>query len=280
EIADNTGIALFNTANQSQFTATNVLDAVGFVGVSAPYFMGTPLPVISASDGQYSFVRKVPVSGPNSGLPQDTNNNAADFLLVATDGNLTYSNAALGAPGPENLSSPRLTGSVTPSLVDPTSPSTIAPNRARIQCAQSGPSTGTPVCDQSNQDVAPLGFLSVRRKFVNNTGANVTRLRFRILDITNPTNQAGLGTFVADLRAITSPTSTTVNTGLGPIVIKGTTLEAPEQNMGGGVNSSLSAGTITLAAPLTPGSEINVQFLLGVRALGAFRFFVTVEALP
>jgi hypothetical protein len=31
---------------------------------------------------------------------------------------------------------------------------------------------------------------------------------------------------------------------------------------------------------LPPGEGINVQFLLGIRQGGRFRFFITVEALP
>jgi hypothetical protein len=46
------------------------------------------------------------------------------------------------------------------------------------------------------------------------------------------------------------------------------------------LNSSLSAGTVTLGTPLAPGAAINVQFLLGVQTTGSFRFIVIVEALP
>ncbi|HYE64433.1 MAG TPA: hypothetical protein VD966_02550, partial [Pyrinomonadaceae bacterium] len=222
--------------------------------------------------------------------------------------------AMLGAPGPENLNSPRVNIRITPSLIDPTAPSTLAPNLARIQCSAAGPSAGTPVCDQSTAGVAALGFLSVRRKFTNNTGVAVTRLRFRVIDITNITNGGGLEAPVADLRAITSP-DVTVSTGLGPVAVSGTKLETPPaQPLGGGVNASLSVETITslsslvgdgskdvgrrqqvnngargasgkpsdyqLSSPLAAGSSIDVQLLLGVNALGRFRFLILVEALP
>jgi hypothetical protein len=49
---------------------------------------------------------------------------------------------------------------------------------------------------------------------------------------------------------------------------------------GGGLNNSLSVGTITLATPLFNGQTVNVQFLLGVQKEGSFRFAVNVEALP
>ena len=49
---------------------------------------------------------------------------------------------------------------------------------------------------------------------------------------------------------------------------------------GGGLNSTLSAGVITMASPLAPNNSINVHFTLGVMQGGNFRIFVNVEALP
>jgi hypothetical protein len=65
------------------------------------------------------------------------------------------------------------------------------------------------------------------------------------------------------------------------VTVFGTTVEQPPaQSMGGALNSSLSAGTITLPTPLAPGQSINLQFLLGVQNPGSFKFFFNVEALP
>ena len=61
----------------------------------------------------------------------------------------------------------------------------------------------------------------------------------------------------------------------------GTTLEQPpNQPLGGGLNSTVGIGTVTLAAPLAPGASINVQVFLRGTAVGAFKFFVNLEALP
>jgi hypothetical protein len=49
--------------------------------------------------------------------------------------------------------------------------------------------------------------------------------------------------------------------------------------MGGGFNSSLDAGTVTLGTALAPGASINLQFLLGIQQTGSFRIYVNVEAL-
>lgn len=126
---------------------------------------------------------------------------------------------------------------------------------------------------------------------MNNTGASVTRLRFRIIDLDTFPAASGF----ADLRARTS--SAVVVAGINDTVtcaatgapatppctatVQGTTLEQPpSQPNGGGFNSSLSAGTVTLATPLANGASINLQFLLGLQQTGSFRIYVNVEAVP
>jgi hypothetical protein len=62
---------------------------------------------------------------------------------------------------------------------------------------------------------------------------------------------------------------------------QGTTVEEPPaQPNGGGLNSTLSAGTVTMMTPIANGASINLQFLFGVQQGGSFRAFVIVEALP
>jgi hypothetical protein len=125
---------------------------------------------------------------------------------------------------------------------------------------------------------------------VNNTGGNVTRLRFRVVDITTFPAPSGF----ADLRTRTSvsgsvvgindaATCTASGAGAPPctVTVEGTTLEQPpSQPNGGAFNSSYSAGTITLGTPLAPGASINVRFLVGIQQTGSFKFFFNVEALP
>lgn len=63
--------------------------------------------------------------------------------------------------------------------------------------------------------------------------------------------------------------------------VEGTTLEnEAAQPLGGGMNSSLSVGTITMGSQLGPGASVDVQFLFNVQQSGSFRVFVFVEALP
>ncbi len=200
-----------------------------------------------------------------AGRPQDTGANAADFLFADTAGTSAGAGQRLGAPGPENTSSPvERNAGLSASLIDPAQPAAAPPNRTRDFTS-----------DPANNST--FGTLSIRRRFTNNTGLPVTRLRFRVIDITT---FAPAGT--ADVRARTSADVVVSLTGGGMTTVRGTTLEQapPAQANGGGFNSSLSAGVITLAAPLAPGATIDVQWLLGIQQTGAFRFYVNFEALP
>jgi subtilisin family serine protease len=252
------GLALFRTSNPLNWTAANRLDAVGGTQGSALLREGAGLQqnFDFAADAQYSFVRKL-----TTGLPQDTDDNAQDFALVATKANnFGGLQAQLGSPGPENSASPvQRNAQIKATLIDPGVSSASAPNRVRDL---------TPVLNGAQ------GTLTIRRKFKNSTPAPVTRLRFRIVDITTaPATPA-----TADLRA-RDAFDANVTTSVGAVLVKGTTLEQPPaQVLGGGLNS-----TLTVALPggaLAPGATVNVQFVLGVQQGGTFRFLVNVEALP
>jgi uncharacterized repeat protein (TIGR01451 family) len=257
DIADNTGLALFKTASVASFTQENLLDAVGFAGVTAPFYTGSPLPLTGILDGEYSMVRKADAA---TGLLQNTQNNAADFAFVSTNGT-TFGgtvNSILGNPAPENLSSPALNPGMVPSLTDPTACISCSPNRARNGSGSSG-------------------TLAFRRHFTNNTGNKVSRLRLRVTDITTLNSPVALAP-QADLRLINSQDQSILTT-LGSVNIKGTTLETPLiEGLGGGLNSSV---TVTLAEEgLADGQSIDVELLLNVVQNGRFRFFVSIEALP
>jgi uncharacterized repeat protein (TIGR01451 family) len=261
-ILDDGGIALFRTADPAKFNETGErLDAVGFSSTSdAMYREGAGLPPIAALQVEQSFSRKL----GNAGLPQDTCDNAADFLLVSkTADSFGTLQAVLGTPGPENSGSPiQRNATIKPSLVDPL-------------CAGFGVATSgcARVREGGSIPNGAFGTLTIRRRFTNKTGAIANRLRFRITDITT------LGTpgtsALADLRAISSTdVEATVNNNL--VTIKGTLLESTH-TLGGGVNTTL---ILPLAGnSLAPNASIDVQFRLGVERNGAFRFFVNVEAL-
>ena len=103
---------------------------------------------------------------PTGGLPKDTNVNNDDFFFVDTTGASTPAGQRLGAPGPQNLVSPLVRNStIAALLLDSNIGAPAPPNRVRDL---------TPAPPNATN-----GTLSIRRRFVNNTGGPVTRLRFR-----------------------------------------------------------------------------------------------------
>ena len=263
------GVALFRTANANNFTPQNRLDAAGGACADARLSEGTPsglclnVGTLAAPSANYSLVRKL-----TTGFPQDTDDNAADFALVAVQSPLQSANAGaelaseLGAPGPENSGSPtQHNATIKAALIDPQAASSAPPNRVRA---------GGTIPNGA------FGTLTIRRRFINKTGRTVVALRFRLTGITTLGSPAEFSR-QAELRAVSS-SDADVQTSTGLLTVRGTILEQPPaQNAGGGLNS-------TLAVPLPGGSlipnaSIDVQFVLGVQQDGAFRFFINVEAL-
>ncbi|MCA1578183.1 MAG: hypothetical protein LC794_12575 [Acidobacteria bacterium] len=280
DIPDNAGIAIFNTSVAANFVLANRMDAVGSTSeANTLYKEGTGYPALTPFSIDYSFYRDncgksgsittfgaCPIS-----TPKDTNNNAADFVFVDTNGTSAGAGQRLGAPGPENLSSPiQRNSSFGVDVLDVCVGAASPPNRVRDF-------TSSPVNNST------FGTLDIRRTITNNTGGNVTRLRFRVIDITTFPAPSG----IADLRPRTS-TAVVVTVDRAPcgsgtsnVTVQGTTLEQPPgQPNGGGFNSSLSAGTVTLATPLANGASIDLRFLLGIQQTGSFKFYINVEALP
>ncbi|MCM3870260.1 MAG: hypothetical protein ND895_06125, partial [Pyrinomonadaceae bacterium] len=272
DIESDFNVGLFATVDPLQVSTANRLDAVGFgfstSGICALLLEGTTLTPAEGSTSQYSFVREFKLFNNDVPTPTDGNDNAADFTLVSTTPLTAVGQNAptLGAPGPENLAGPNLKkySQVGAQLIDPLVSQTVAPNRVRDT---------TP--DIPNNST--LGTLASRRTFTNNTGAPITRLRFRIYDITTFPSPVG----TADLRVRTSTNATVTVTGGGMLTALATTLETPPlQPSSGGLNSSLAAGTVTLGTPLANGASIHLNFLFGVQQSGSFRVFVFVEAVP
>lgn len=307
QIPDNVGLALFETSFAGNYTPANRIDAVGSnADTNALYREGVGYPAIGSLALEGSFFRKltggctgsgsgncnsVPLvntmPGPSSSYPQDTGNNANDFLYADTGGTNLGSSQRLGAPGPENLSSP-VAGILSPGLVvsrlDSTVAEDAAPNRVR-NTTPGDPSTSS------------FGTLTFRRRLTNNVGQTITRLRFRIVDVTTlPSIGTGCNvepapaSCVADLRAVTTsgalvsvndPATCAPASAPCNALVQGTTVEVPpNQPIGGAFNSTWSAGTVTLATPLAIGASVNLQFVTGLEQTGADRLYVLVEALP
>lgn len=263
DIPDKGGIALFRTTNPQNFITYHRIDAVGYETAPSLYREGTGFPAYGAETFiplQYSFYRDL-----SAGYPKDTQNNSADFIGVDANYYNTSAGQHLGAPGPENLASPiNVGGRIQLSLLDPAVSSSVEPNRVR-----------TTVYDPENNST--YGTMSIRRTITNISGTNITRLRFRIVNITTfPAASTD-----ADLRPRSSYVPFNVLISDGTIkTVMGTSLETPpDQPNGGGYNSTLRADDVTLAQPLAPGQSISLQFLLGVQQNGTFRFNIIVETL-
>jgi hypothetical protein len=294
DIADNAGIAIFNNnTGGGSYSLANRMDAVGSTNeANTIYKEGSGYAALTPFSIDSSFTRRPAAgctgsggggncntlaliqttAGPTSSKLVDTNNNANDFMFVDTNGTSAGAGQRLGAPGPENSLSPIArdgTGLLGLNL-DPCLNRYAAPNVVRDFTS-----------DPANNST--FGTLDVRRTFTNNSGAAITRLRFRILDVTTFPSIAG----VADLRPRTS-TSVVVNVDRPPCgsgtsnpTVNGTTLEQPpSQPNGSGYNGTLAVGTVTAGTPLAAGASIDVRFLLGIQQTGAGRFCVAAETLP
>jgi hypothetical protein len=264
---DNEGLQLLDD------TGAVVIDSVGFTGGGneATYVEGTGLQ--RATDArpadQYAYVRKMGTA--TGGRPQDTNNNANDFVLVSVTGaphpGITTP-PVLGAPGPQSTTSPPTydNSQLTGTLVEPNASQASTPNRVR---------TGS----------GNTGTLSIRRSITNNTNQNFDYLSFRVIDITTLNSPVTFGG-QAQLRLVTSGDAETFQNSEGrTVVIRGTVLEfddgktEPNQPNGGGLNSTVHV-SLNPNEVIVPGETVDVQFLLNVVQAGAYRFYVNVEAFP
>ncbi len=116
DIPDNAGIALFSTSVAANFTLANRMDAVGSTSeANTLYKEGTGYPALVPFSIDHAFVRDQCGKGgsittfgacPSGGAVLDSNNNAADFIFVDTNGTSAGAGQRLGAPGPQNFSSP------------------------------------------------------------------------------------------------------------------------------------------------------------------------------
>ena len=206
----------------------------------------------------------------NGGIPLDTGDNAADFMLVST--NALYINgvtSALGSPGPEGMVNPsNMNNYLLATLLDPNVAVSLPPNRVR-DYADVGPNKS-------------LGTILLRRTIYNLGTKTITQLRFRVIEMTTMHSPLYTTGAQADLRLLDS-TELLVPTSKGNVNVKGATVGTPVKTMGSGFNSSI----ITLHNPLvpcngdmnTPGCSVSLQFKLGVEASGYFRFYTNVDGI-
>jgi hypothetical protein len=118
---------------------------------------------------------------------------------------------------------------------------------------------------------------------------NLTRLRFRIVNLTTFNNAPGDAWLSARSSGdlVVGGVNDAATCGVSPtpcsVTVRGTTLEDTNPGSypnGGGYNSTFSAGSVNGGTPLAPGASISVRFLFGVEANGTFRFQIVPEILP
>jgi VCBS repeat-containing protein len=279
DIPDNAGIALFdNNTGGDSYNHANRIDAVGSTSeANTLYKEGNGYPALVPFSIDYSFYRNlstavipaIALTTDTPGVPEDTDDNATDFVFVDSNGTTAGAGQRLGAPGPENLTSPVGNGGLTVSPLDPCASELSSPNLVRDHSA------GDPW-------TSSFGTYDFRRTITNNTGGDVTRLRLRVADVR--TFPAPSGT--ADMRPLTSSAvAVTVDrapcgSGTSDVTVQGTMLEQPPSQLnGGGFNSSLSVGVITLATPLAAGASVDVRLLAGIEQTGSTAVRIIAEAI-
>jgi Calx-beta domain len=303
DLGANENFALFATANVSQISSLNRFDAVGFGAnnqnacdlLRESSTLLNPVTTNLTLLGQHSFARKIcewvqglGCTAVPAGSPKDTNVNSVDFRF--SDTNITDAGAGqnLGAPGPERAPDPGfpgVPGSVGGSPIKRDAPAGNSGMNVFLLDTSVGSAVGPNRVRNTGDPLGTFGTMTLRYRVFNNTGAPITRLRYRIIDISTTPQPPG----IADLRARTGGDMTVdVNptvycSGATPctVLVKGTTLETPSGPPNhGGYNATLASGTVTTVMPLADGASIPISFLLAVQQTGTFRFYIIVEALP
>lgn len=249
---DNEGIVLFRDGTDAP------IDRVGFSDDVPELREGVGLPVITSFPQpvpQYAYVRRTAADGRT----QDTDDNAADFILVSTaDTPFGSASTFFGAPGPQNLSDPR-SGGFTLSNIDvpftDVPPRTVSKSRAFLGLSRNS---------------SPGKTISVQHSFTNTSDQPLSRLKFRVVE-------------VADMIDIGSKNGAVVlssrtTTGGGA---RGATLELPStRRRGGGINSSLSITSVNSLTPLAVGETITIEFTIAVLKSGSYRIVLLPETAP
>lgn len=220
-----------------------VTDRAGMDSAAVGLFEGTAIPQPTTGSGELALTRKV-----QNGAYTDTNNNAADFLLVASNA-ATESHGpstTLGAPAPRNLAAPRTRNDIAQSfLFDPSVSASQPPNR---------------VVSGS----FPNKTLSIRRRIENTGSTTITAMRLRITQLTTH------GNATASQAILTAQSSTTSG------ALQGLTLEVPPSNAtGGGIGASL----LVPLPPggLAPGASVNVDITFNAVRGGSYVVGYSVE---
>lgn len=277
-IPDASGVALFATSDPADFSIGRRLDAIGPAATGELYREGPGFPTPVAFSIDAAFVRdpcgkKGSISDggpcPHRGIPGDTEDSLTDAVFVDTNGTSAGAGQRLGTPGPHASISPTFgAGRIETTPIDACVDPWLPPNAVYI---------ATPGTNST------FGTVIARRRITNRTGQPLTRLRFRIIDITTFPALGG----IADLRPKDGADTIVVAHGQdcdAPVqntVIRETLLEQPPiQWNGGGFNSAMTVPSVSAATPLANNASIDIDFRFGLEQLGRFRAMLVPEGLP
>ncbi|WP_328347825.1 fibronectin type III domain-containing protein [Micromonospora sp. NBC_00421] len=240
-------------------SAHTVVDAAGS---TVGYAEGTPLPAF----GSPPFVPHAWNRLGVAGVPQDTNDNVADFRLVATVfGPINGVPSALGTPSPQNsLGTYQQNAAVQSTLLDPVVAQGSPPNRVRVD--------GTP------------GSLIIRRTLTNRSSAPITQARIRITSLSQENgaplpgaSSPAVHSHMRVVNPVNATSSITISTGQ-TLLVRNLSMDAPATSPpGGGLGTTL---TIPLdLGGLRPGGEVHIALSFAVDTPGTFWIAYDVDAL-
>jgi uncharacterized repeat protein (TIGR01451 family) len=226
--------------------------------------------------GQYEFLRRQTTFSATDGtIHQDTNNNGNDFILVApnpvtnmgqTITGVAGVTAVLGAAGPYNRQAPPDMPAVKLTRTPFDGTDQLGPRNLERRF----------IPDPTIADLAnnPLGTLTLRFKFTNNSGSPINAIRFSVDNLSTlcgpqtaaptlasvatgdarnvgSTSGCGTGSFTAIFKALNSTSEIMVDGGGTAQFVNGTVME------------DLSVGAAPGAGPLSPkGGGIDSTFII------------------
>lgn len=248
-IPDGADIVLLRTSDPLQFGLANKVDSIGFSG--SAWAEGTGLVPMIAANREACYTRRIVGGGF-----QDTDNNRIDVMLIdnhaATFESPDQSRvlSVLGSPAPETSESLRM---MTPGEVS------ISRN-------------GSEVFDPLPVENGVNGTLTIYRTLTNNTSIPITAIRLRAIEF--PTVGSS-----SQKRYSSRPDFRLLNS-IDADGAYGLTLAAGRlQPNGGGLNSTLTIGSVTAQNALESGQSIVVAIRFGVMRWGKHPFTAAVEAL-
>jgi len=246
-------------------------------------------PVVSAPPacyglaGQYEFLRRQTAFDANLGTVHiDSNNSANDFILVAPNAAVNMGlqitgvsgvTAMLGAAGPQGSTAPADTPSTSLKQAPFDGTNQLGPRNAE-RIYSPDPTTANPANN-------PQGTFTLRLRFTNNSGTDITGLRFRVENVStlcgsqtatpavgsgnaknlSATPDCGTGSLTAILKLLNSAQEVVVDSSNTAQTVNGTVMEDL---------SAAAAPTPPGAGPLSPnGGGVDNSIIVNPSSAGA-----------